>query len=61
MTPDTIAQAVILILGATAIALIPFEGRRHYWGMWAGLASEPFWLYSSVKAGQWGIVILCFW
>lgn len=58
---DNFVQFMILILGAATVALIAFEGRRHYWGLWCGLLSEPFWIYSSWENGQWGIIILSFW
>lgn len=57
-----IVQAAILILSGAAIWLV---GRRNIrvrrWGYVIGLISQPFWLYSSWKAGQWGIFALSAW
>lgn len=51
-----IDQAAILLFGVTAIWLS--QDHRPHWARWAcvcGLASQPFWLYASWTAGQWGI------
>jgi len=56
-----IDQIAIAVLGATAIWLV---GRREHWrkyGYLVGLLSQPFWLYASYKAEQWGIFALSIW
>jgi hypothetical protein len=51
-------QLGILLFGCSAIWVL---GRPESWrgyGYVLGLVSQPFWLYMSVKAHQWGVVIL---
>ena len=53
-----IDQIAIAGLGAASIWLV---GRREHWrkyGYIVGLISQPFWLYASYKAEQWGIFVL---
>mgnify|MGYP000052997888 CR=1 FL=1 len=49
-------QVGIVLFGATAIWLSqsPNETTRR-WGPVFGMASQPFWLYATWTAGQWGI------
>ncbi len=49
---DNISQIAITILGATAIVLV---AKKNKWGFVAGLASQPFWLITSVINEQWGV------
>lgn len=58
--PKLLAQLGILILGCSAVWLI---GRPEYWRRWGyilGLCSQPFWIYSSIRGGEWGVLILSF-
>jgi len=52
-------QIFIAALGIPAIVLIGRKNRRlRKWGYIFGLAGQPFWVWSSYAAGQWGILIL---
>ena len=53
-------QLMIFLCGATSIWMLN-TNRFRFWGAAIGLLGEPFWLYTSIKNGQWGIVVLCFW
>ena len=51
-------QTVILITSALSIWLVT---RREDWSKYGyiiGLIGQPFWLYSSIQAEQWGIMAL---
>lgn len=50
-----IAQALILILSAAAIWLLSGKPPSR-WGWVAGLASQPFWLWETWHAEQWGML-----
>jgi hypothetical protein len=55
-----IEQIAIALLGVTAIFLS--QDHRTTWRKWAcvfGLLGQPFWFVATIKAGQWGIVVLC--
>ena len=55
-------QALILLLGASAIACIASKNERvQFWGFVFGTLSEPLWLYEAWRTGQWGIVVLALW
>lgn len=54
-----IEQVAIAVLGATAIWLT--QDKRESWRRYAclfGLAGQPFWMYATYTAGQWGIFAL---
>jgi len=51
-------QFCIAALGIPAIVLVGREERLRKWGYLLGLAGQPFWVWSSYAAGQWGILIL---
>lgn len=53
-----IAQAAILILSAAAMWLVSGRGRHERLGWAIGLASQPFWLWATWEAGQWGMFAL---
>lgn len=52
---ETITQIAIFILSASAIILV---AKKNKWGFVIGLASQPFWLYTSYIHEQWGIFIV---
>ena len=55
-------QTAILILSCVAIWLLAKKRDSvSRWGYVVGLASEPFWLYASYKAEQWGVFLVCLW
>lgn len=54
-------QLGLAAFGIAAIFLS--QDSRESWRRWAcifGLAGQPFWLWSSWHAGQWGVFLLCF-
>lgn len=56
-----IDQAVIGICGIASVWLS--QDARRSWQRWAcifGLVAQPFWLYATWTAGQWGIFLLSF-
>lgn len=56
-----IEQLGIALFGVTAVFLS--QDSRESWRRWAcvaGLLGQPFWFYATWKAGQWGILALCF-
>jgi hypothetical protein len=54
-------QLGLTVFGLMAIWLSQDKSdNRRKWAAWFGLASQPFWFYSSWEAGQWGIFILSF-
>ena len=58
---DWIPQTAIILLGCSSAWLV---GRREHWRRWGfvlGLASQPFWLWTSVVHEQWGIAALSLW
>jgi len=58
---DTAAQLVIGLLGVVAVFLSqdPRSSRRR-WAPVLGLAAQPFWLYTTWRAHQYGIFALSF-
>jgi hypothetical protein len=56
-----IEQIVIAVCGVSSVWLS--QDRRESWRRWAcivGLCAQPFWMYATWKAGQWGIFALSF-
>jgi hypothetical protein len=53
-----VVQTAIALGGGTAIYLI---AKKRRFGFMLGLLTQPFWLYSSYSAKQWGILALCVW
>lgn len=49
-----IAQTALLLLSALAIWLLSNKPPSA-WGWVAGLASQPFWLWETAHAAQWGM------
>lgn len=48
-------------LFAFSAAAIWFVGRKEKWSRWGhicGLASQPFWIYTTIQAEQWGMLAL---
>ena len=55
-----VEQFGIALFGVTAIFLS--QDSRPAYSRWAcvfGLCGQPFWVYATVSAGQWGMVALC--
>lgn len=60
MTAPLLPQLGIAALGVTAIFLT--QSRHENVRRWAcvlGLCAQPFWIWSSVAAGQYGILLMC--
>ena len=54
-----LAQVGIAMFGATAVFLVcQKDARVRRWGPVCGLIGQPFWVWSSIDAGQWGILAL---
>lgn len=50
-----IVQVIIGICGPLALFL-SLAGKRS--GLWIGVLSQPFWIYSSIRSGLWGMFIV---
>jgi hypothetical protein len=56
---DHIAQAAIMLFGGLGVWLVGSRDPNvRKWGYLSALAGEPFWLYSAIVAGQWGVIIM---
>jgi hypothetical protein len=49
-----IAQSAILILSAAGIWLLSCRDAGR-WGWIVGLSAQPFWLWETLRAEQWGM------
>jgi hypothetical protein len=58
---ESVAQCLIFLLSGSAVWILAQRKPWSKWGYLLGLSSEPFWLYSAVKAQQWGVVALTVW
>lgn len=56
-----IPQICIIIFGASAIWLVSRRERWSRWGYIAGLLSQPFWFWTTIKHEQWGVLALAVW
>lgn len=52
---DFFIQTMIVILSSSAIILVSLKNR---WGFILGLASQPFWLVSTINDKQYGMVLV---
>jgi hypothetical protein len=60
MTLADLVQLGVVLFGSVAVWLHGCrDARVKRWGIMASLVCEPLWLYGAVKAGLWGIVIMC--
>lgn len=55
---EVLIQLALFVFSASAIWLLSNQGASQRWGWVLGLASQPFWLYSTAAAGQWGMFAL---
>lgn len=55
---DVIAQVAIFLLGPTAVILANTKRRR--WAPIVGLASQPFWFWTTIANHQWPVLATCF-
>ena len=52
-------QAIIILSGAIAILFVDHPNiKRRRLGSLVGLLGQPFWMYSTVTAEQWGMLAL---
>lgn len=58
---NTFSQVMIFIMGAAAIWFVSRKEDWKRWGYIIGLASQPFWLFTSFTTKQWGIFALSIW
>ncbi len=58
MNFEVISQILLVITGASAIWFLSRKEEWKRWGFIVGILGQPFWLYSTIKAEQWGIVAL---
>ena len=58
---DWVAQMVIVVTGPLAVWITQQknESLKKYACLF-GMAAQPFWLYATFTAGQWGIFIVSF-
>lgn len=59
--PHHALQAALLILSATAAAMIALPEPWHGRGFVVGLASQPLWFVATWRARQWGMFALSAW
>jgi hypothetical protein len=53
-----LSQIGIMIFGASAIW---FVGRKEHWRRWGyilGMCGQPFWIYTSIKNEQYGVLVM---
>jgi hypothetical protein len=58
---ENVLQVIIFVFSASAIW---FVGRKESWRRWGfviGLCGQPFWLWVTFRAGQWGMFLLSLW
>jgi hypothetical protein len=56
---DLIAQVGILLLGVSAVYLVGSKGPHRRYGYLCGVCAQPFWLYTALTHGQYGIALMC--
>lgn len=55
---DDLLQGFMLVTGAIGFLLISRPPHIARWGWLIGFAGQPFWLWSTHQAGQWGMFML---
>jgi hypothetical protein len=62
MTLLDAVNGVILLMGAVSAYCISSSNRKtKFIGFLVAALSEPFWLYATLKTGDWGIFLLSLW
>jgi hypothetical protein len=54
-------QLAIIICSCTSAWFISRKGSSQRWGFVVGLAGQPFWMWSSLQTGDWGIFLVSCW
>jgi hypothetical protein len=52
---EHVAQGAILLLTSCSMWLIAMPAPSDRWGFLVGLAAQPFWFASTIRARQWGM------
>jgi hypothetical protein len=56
---SVISQIGIALFGVSAVFLVGVRNKRlARWGYVAGVCGQPFWMYATFVAEQWGIFLL---
>ncbi len=57
-----VVQIAILVLGGAAIPLLACKNKNvSRWGWIVGLTGQPFWIWETIRTGQWGMLLLSVW
>ena len=60
MSTTAIVQALLAALSLTTLYMSMGDNPRHRRAApFVGICAQPFWLYSTIQAGQVGMVLLC--
>jgi hypothetical protein len=54
-----ISQIAIVIF--SGLSIWAFAGKHYRFGFIAGLCGQPFWIYATLDAGQWGGFLISLW
>lgn len=60
-TQDYVQFGLALVSGTSVYLINSHTPKQQFAGSCLGLASQPFWLYSTYTAHQWGMFILAGW
>lgn len=54
-------QILLAAFGLLAVymSMVSIRPTHRRWAPVVGLCGQPFWLYATITAGQWGMVALC--
>lgn len=58
MTLDHIAQLGIMLCGVSAIWFVGRTEKWRRWGFILGMLGQPFWIYTTIKHGQYAITAM---
>jgi hypothetical protein len=58
---EQIIQVAIPVISGSSIWLLSRHETWRRWGFIVGLAGQPLWFYTTIKAAQWGIFALSVW
>lgn len=52
---DVVCQVAIAVIGLSSTYLLT---RNNRWGSVVGISQQPFWFFTTIYHGQWGIFLL---
>ena len=57
----TTTQILLAMFGLTAVymSMVSTSPTHNKWAPVVGLCGQPFWLYATASANQWGMFVLC--